>query len=136
MTTARKLKCENIQCPHEEQKKFSDWVRAKLPDSFQNFRAYDLDWIFWIKDFGKIKKIMIVEVKTRNAPIRIDQDRTYRFLDECIKQFPNRYYEYWGYHIIRFENTFFDDGKVYFDSIESTEKDIIETLSFRMKPPL
>lgn len=121
---------------NERDLRFSQWVREKLPDSYKGFRAYDLDWIFWEKgDYGRVSKVMLVEVKTRDSQLKPDQKKIYEFLDSCIKYSTETYYDYWGFHIIRFENTFFDDGKVYFDNIESNEEEIRKTLSFQMRPP-
>jgi hypothetical protein len=104
---------------------FSQWVRTELPDSSTGFIASDIDWVFqnW-----RTKKIMIVETKTRNKQLPTWQRIMYEELDRWIRKGCEGY-TYLGWHVIVFENTWFDDGNVYLDGVLSSEKNIKEFLS-------
>jgi hypothetical protein len=106
--------------------RFSSWIRYCLPDSDTGFIVSDID--FFLYNY-KTKKCAIVEVKTRNASLKF-QKNMYAFLSRWIKKGIDDGWEYRGFYFIRFENTFFSDGKVFLNDIESTEEEIIKELSF------
>ena len=137
LTRTRQLRCNDIDCPHEKLKKFNDWTRDKLPNSYTGYRAYDLDWVFWQRGTShNIEKIMMVEVKTFCSSVKPDQLKTYLFLDQCIKQYVSNFTEtkYYGFHVLVFERTFFDDGKCWLNNKEISENDLITFLSFQDLP--
>jgi len=106
---------------------FSYWVRSNLPDSSTGFLVSDLDFI--LQNY-KTKKIMLLEIKTRNADMKQWQSKLFKQIDKWIRKSIDAEWEYLGFHLIQFENTYFDDGKVYFDRKESNEKAIKKALSF------
>jgi hypothetical protein len=53
----------------------------------------------------------------------------FKNLNNWIQKGIDHDWTYLGYHLIQFENTNFNDGKVYFDYKEVTEKEIINILS-------
>lgn len=111
--------------------KFSQWIRINLPDSSTGFLVSDLDFILYSK---ASKSIMWIEVKTRNKNILFNhwQYKLFTDLAKCLRLGMKTFLPEWtfmGYHNIRFENTFFDDGKVYFDNIEISEKELKNRLS-------
>lgn len=105
---------------------FSQWVRDMLPDSDTGFLVSDLDFI--LLNY-KAKTIMLVEVKTRNAKLREWQRRLFANLDKWIRKGIDDDWIYFGYHVIKFEHTFFNDGKCFFDNKEITERELISKLS-------
>lgn len=105
---------------------FSKWVREKLPDSSTGFLASDLDFILFNY---KTKKIMLLEIKTRNKELKTWQKILFDNLDKWLKKGIDIDWLYLGFHTIRFENTFFNDGKVYIDGIDATEAEIQKYLS-------
>lgn len=118
----------NANCPHENAKKFNLWVREKLPDSFTGFCASDLDLILW--NFNT-KKVMLLEVKTRNQKIKAYQRNMWRKLNKwLICGIRGDGWEYLGFHLVTFENLSFEDGRCYLDKSEVTEAELIEFLSF------
>lgn len=106
---------------------FSGWIRKKLPDSKTGFLVSDLDFVL---ENYKTKKIMLVEIKTRNAQIRQWQRILFKNINKWISEGMDEGWSYLGFHLIRFENTSFDDGKVFFDNKQVTEDELIEILSF------
>ena len=106
---------------------FSKWIRENLPDSKLGFLVSDLDFILCNY---KTKKVMLLEIKTHNKEQSLWQKILFANLDKWIMKgiYPN--WQYLGFHIIMFENTNFNDGLVFFDNEEITEKELIYQLSF------
>ncbi|MCH8862636.1 MAG: hypothetical protein IID51_09005 [Proteobacteria bacterium] len=61
--------------------KFSQWIRDNLPDSSTGFICSDLDFI--IENY-KTKKIMLLEIKTRNRELKTWQRILFNNLDRWI----------------------------------------------------
>jgi len=106
---------------------FSNWIRKKLPDSKTGLLISDLDFI--ICNY-KSKTIMLIEVKTRNKILPEWQERLFQNINKWIRNGIDKDWIYLGYHVIKFENTFFNDGKCYFDEKLKTEREIISILSW------
>jgi len=107
---------------------FSQWIRKRLPDSSTGFSASDLDFILWN---WKTKKVMLLEVKTRNADLRPGQRHIWSLLHKWIKDGISNEWAYYGFHLIKFENDNFDNGRVWFDKTEISEEKLIELLSLK-----
>jgi hypothetical protein len=105
---------------------FSNWIRNNLPDSSSGFLVSDLDFILYNY---KSKKIMLVEVKTRNARMRTWQGILFCQLSQWIQKGISEGWTYHGFHLIRFENTYFNDGLCFLDEKKITEKDLISFMS-------
>jgi hypothetical protein len=105
---------------------FSAWVRNNLPDSSTGFSASDLDFILWN---WKTKKVMFLEIKTRNSMPRLGQKMMWKNIDKWMNQGIDTDWIFLGFHLIQFEKTSFEDGKCYLDSIEISETDLIYYLS-------
>jgi len=105
---------------------FSGWIREKLPDSATGFLVSDLDFIIYNYN---TRKIMLVEVKTRNTELKYWQETLFSNIARWLSQGMDRDWCFLGFHTIRFENTCFDDGKVFFDNNEISENDLIKNLS-------
>ncbi len=104
--------------------RFSGWIRGNLPDSYDGFRVSDLDFIL---ANVKTKRIMLLEVKTRGSSVKPWQKDLFVLLHKCIKygiKIVAKDWEYRGFHCVRFENEFFDDGKILLDNIEMDEESI------------
>ena len=117
----------NKNCPHENTKKFNDWVRYKLPDSYTGFSASDLDFIFWN---WIAKKVMFIEIKSRKKYPKKGQKIMWKNIHKWMLKGIDNDWEYLGFHLIQFENTDFEDGKCYLDKKEIKEKELIDFLSF------
>lgn len=105
---------------------FSGWVRKYLPDSATGFLVSDLDFVFL--DWQK-KKLMLLEVKTRNADLKPWQQNLFAHLTRWIGNGIDSGWKFLGFHVLKFENTFFDDGKVWFDGKETDECNLIEDIN-------
>jgi len=105
---------------------FSRWVREKLPDSKTGLLVSDLDFILCNY---KAKTIMLIEIKTRNKKLPPWQEILFKNINNWLKKGIDADWIYYGYHTIRFENTFFNDGKCFFDGSIKTEREIISILS-------
>jgi hypothetical protein len=106
---------------------FSQWIRNNLPDSRIGFMVTDLDFILYNY---KTKKVMLLEVKTRNTSLPTWQSNLFRHISSWIEKGINHGWQYLGFHIVTFQNTNFRDGKVLFDDEEVTEQELIKRLSF------
>lgn len=106
---------------------FSGWIRENLPDSSGGFLVTDLDFILY--DY-KTKKVMLLEIKTRNSCVQFWQSKIFGNLDKWIRNGINEGWQYLGFHVLKFKNSWFDDGRVFFDGEEVYEQDLIEKLSF------
>jgi len=105
----------------------SSWIRKNLPDSKTGFMVTDLDFILYNY---KSKKLMLVEVKTRKAKMKTWQQNIFTMLDKIIKKgAADIGVKYYGFHCIRFEGTFFNNGRCMFDDKLISETELIKTLS-------
>jgi len=127
MSRKRFLHCSNPNCPHENQKQMSDWIREKLPDSNFGYMVSDLDFI--LQNY-KTKKVMLIEVKTRKSDCKIWQKKLFKNINNWLKKGIDENWQYLGFHLIQFENTCFKDGKSFFDYKEITENELIKKLNF------
>jgi len=94
---------------------FSEWIRENLPNSFSGFCVTDVD--FFLYNF-KTKKIMILEIKTRNKEMAKWQNIFYKNIDEWLRVGVPQDWTYRGAYLIKFENTFFNDGKCWLTSFK------------------
>jgi hypothetical protein len=108
---------------------FSGWVRENLPDSSTGFMASDLDFILWNY---KTRKLMLLEVKTHKAKMRVWQQKLFTVLDQILQKgcvMLENPIEYLGFHCVRFENTDFYNGRCMLDDSIVTEQELIQFLS-------
>lgn len=106
---------------------FSNWIRNNLPNSYTGFRCYDLDFILWNKN---LKYLMIIELKSYNTDTTFDQYFMLQKINKWIKNGIDEEWTYKGLHLIQFEKTNFENGKVFLDKKEITETELIKFLSF------
>ena len=105
---------------------FSGWIREKLPDSKTGFSVSDLDFILWN---WRTKKVMMLEIKTRNSKPRTGQKIMWQNINKWIDNGIDNDWNYLGFHLIQFENTNFDDGKCFLNYKEIKEQELINFLS-------
>ena len=108
---------------HTRDLTFSGWIRENLPDSSTGLLVTDLDFIVYN---WKKKKILLLEIKTRNTPLKNWQQRLFDKLSKWIAKGIDDDWTYLGFHTLKFEKTFFNDGKCYLDNKLISEKDLIE----------
>ncbi|MBA7589471.1 hypothetical protein ES708_31556 [subsurface metagenome] len=106
----------------------SIWIRSKLPDSRkEGLRVEDVDFDLYN---DKTKRMMLLEVKTRNAEVEFPQDEIFKDLHRWIKKgIKSSIWNYLGFHSIKFEKEFFGGGKCFWDKAETTEEELINQFS-------
>jgi len=107
--------------------KFSNWIREKLPDSNTGYSVSDLDFMLWN---WKTKKVMLLEIKCRMVELKPNQYIMIKNIHNWIKKGIDQEWTYLGYNLVMFEGDTFDNGKVYLNRNEISEKDLIQFLSF------
>lgn len=130
-----------VRTAHSPDEYVHKWTLLNLPDA-KNFYINDID----LTIRNRKGCLMIVEVKRKMAKPSTVQSFTYQMLDQCFQKsngdtiklkLPNTNkkvsfkLKYHGYHLLQFENTTFENGRVYFDNKEVTEKELIDILSFK-----
>jgi len=93
---------------------FSQWIKDNCPDSKTGYMVGNQDWVFW---HYKDRKLMLCEEKTHGATVapwfrRLMDDVINPALAEYCERNDIRYY---GYHLVRFENTCPSDGWIWMD---------------------
>lgn len=124
-----------------------DWTQTNLPNA-KDFFITDVDMVIRDRD----DNIMILEVKRRKGNVSVCQSTTLQLIAIGLKEIDgkqvqtlhykdrarlegsqtfNHIIKYHGIHFLQFENTTFEDGKVYFNRREISERELIEILSFK-----
>lgn len=101
----------------------SRWIRTHLPDSSTGTRVTDIDFVI---TNANSNTILFVEVKTRNAQMKAWQKQIYSRIISSINRSGAMKASFAG---IRFEHTFFHDGRVWLNGVQSSEQEIKKTLS-------
>lgn len=108
---------------------FSGWIRHNLPDSGKGYLVTDID--FNIFNY-KTKDRMLIEVKQHGSQMQTWQRREYEDLARWIGQGCEKDGWHWhGAHVIVFEGTNCQDGKIFLDGKAVTEAELIKFLSFQ-----
>lgn len=111
---------------------FGIWIRDQPEvDSFKGYRNYNLDIIWWHKEgYNKEpKKWMLIEEKRYMASLKGDQKTTFNWLHNKIMKINDITYQ--GFHLLQFEKTSPEDGKIFWDNKEITKNELLEILQFR-----
>lgn len=104
---------------------FGLWLRnQKSLDQKHGYLATNLDYIWG--NYNKLKWMMIEE-KRWMAPLRQSQKDLIEVLDQCCKKDPM----YEGFHLLQFERTSPDDGRIFWDEKEISREELLQLLSFR-----
>ena len=100
---------------------FSIWIKDMLPTGELGFWVSDIDFVFYNREKNKL---MLLEIKHGDNNLRDFQVELFSKLDLMLREgAKNIGCDYLGYHILRFENSFWDSGKVYLDEKEITEEE-------------
>ncbi len=120
------------------------------PDAYwQNWTKQNLGNDIYITDIdncirSKDGQVIIVELKRYAATMPTSQRITYNLLSRILQDANGKTYpiningynttttiDFRGFFLIQFERTSFEDGRVYVNGIEKTEKQVIDLLSFK-----
>ena len=116
---------------------FGLWIRKqKDVDSYKGFRAYNIDFVWWFKK-GYDKEPtawMLLEEKRYNSKLRPDQHLTYEWLHKKISKLKDKTYK--GFHLIQFEKTNPEDGKIFLNKKEINKVELIEFLKMNFEYPI
>jgi len=109
---------------------FSAWVRNKpgLDNGLKGYTFTDIDYVPYIWNNYKIDKWMFLEEKTRHAKMRFWQIKVFERVDSLCKEDDN----YYGFHVLVFENTNPSDGKTWLDNKLITVVDLLRFLRFEL----
>ena len=106
---------------------FGLWLREQREiDSKDGYLATNIDFM-WSN--YKTKKWMILEEKRYMSTPKRWQHGLFQILHTVCRLDPN----YQGLHLIQFEKTGPEDGKIYVNKNEVTKKELIEFLQFKRK---
>ena len=104
---------------------FGLWLREQPEiDSKLGYIATNIDYVW--KNY-KTNDWMIIEEKRYGCQPKFYQEKIFDVLNWCCKHHPN----FHGVHILVFEKTSPDDGKIYWDGKEISRNKLIEILSFK-----
>jgi hypothetical protein len=104
---------------------YSKWLRNEPQlDSSKGFVTTNLDYI-WSN--YKTGRWMLIEEKRYKSTMTYAQIQQFKKLHAVAKQ-DDRYY---GFHLIQFENTSPEDGKMWLDGKEITKEEHIKFLEFK-----
>jgi len=105
---------------------FGLWLREQPEiDSKLGFVATNIDYV-WLN--YKTGNWMIIEEKRYGHQPKRYQKEIFDLLDQCCKHHP----KFHGVHILVFENTNPDDGKIFWDGKEITRSELLDILSFKI----
>jgi hypothetical protein len=134
MTQKRKIHCAHPDCPHEILLKPHDWIRENLPPSEAGLMVSNIDFVLMFKNNGGFK---LLEVKTKHKPIPKYQNDILNIINDALTYFEGEYFKtlkdrndinirlkYFGVDYLVFENTFFDDGRVWLNEKLITEDEL------------
>ena len=116
----------------EHSTEFGLWLRGQLPnqktcvesiDSKKGYVATNIDFLWSNYRTGDW---MLIEEKRFGKFVKSWQAALFKLLDDCCKEHP----KYHGFHILRFEHTSPDDGKIWWDSEIVTPKTLLSILRF------
>ena len=103
---------------------FGLWLRQQAEiDSKLGYVATNVDYIW--RNY-KTKKWMLIEEKRFMYEMSYSQSEMMKVLDDAAKSDKN----YCGLHLLQFEKTNPEDGKIYIDHIQVTKEQLIEFLKF------
>lgn len=111
---------------------FSAWSREKLKDSKDGLIWTDIDC--FLHDY-KLKKYMLIEVKSVNGHLGFPQSGLIEFLDKSLRIGAKQAgYDYWGFYLIRMSGERPDESnELYLNDAFISETDLIKHLNFERK---
>jgi hypothetical protein len=105
---------------------FGLWLREQKDiDSSLGFISTNIDYVW--RNY-KNNKWMLIEEKRYMSKVEFWQKEIFDLLDLCSKRDNN----YYGFHLLQFENTNPDDGKIYLDGKLIDKDHLIRFLKFEI----
>jgi len=108
---------------------FGLWLREQSEiDSSLGFVATNVDYVW--RNY-KTGEWMLIEEKRFGRKPRFYQEEIFQLLDWCARHHP----KYHGFHVLSFENTNPEDGRIYLDDSEIIKEQLIQFLRFEIILP-
>lgn len=106
---------------------FGLWLREQKDiSSSKGFIATNIDYLW---ENYKTGQWMIIEEKRYMSDLTFPQREQFKKLHNKIEKIGDNSYK--GIHLLQFENTTPEDGKIYFDRKEITKDQLIDILMFK-----
>ena len=103
---------------------FSNWLREQPEiDSKLGFVATNIDYV-WLNH--KTGDWMIIEEKRYGHKPKFYQEKVFDLLDFCC----NHHHKFHGVHVLIFEKTNPDDGKIFWDGEQISKARLLKILMF------
>ena len=99
---------------------FSRFMYRFRIEANEGFTFIDIDTI--LRNYEK-RTFALLEVKTKQAPLSYAQKRIFNEIDTALRRGTGEGWTYFGFYVLSFENTSFEDGKAWFIGQEITESD-------------
>lgn len=107
---------------------FGDWLREqKEIDSSLGFVTTNIDYV-WLN--YKTGDWMIIEEKRYSYDVTFSQKKIFKMVHQALKSSLHKN-KYHGLHLLVFENTSPDDGKIFLDRKEITKEVLFRFLTFQ-----
>lgn len=106
---------------------FSNWLRKQPEiDSKVGYNTTDIDFVW--EDY-KADYFMLLETKEYMAEVTFSQRKLFNRLHNALQNING----YKGYHLLQFEKTSPENGKIYLDRKEITKAELIKFLQFILR---
>ena len=120
---------------------FSRWLRLQeeLDSIREGLDIENLDYIIHKYNNRNICKFMLIEEKRFMKDLPFTQRDTFSILDSVLRRLDgvivstargDKLFKYFGFHLIQFEKTCPDDGRIFLDKREISKHDLIRFLRF------
>lgn len=104
---------------------FGLWLRQQAElDSKLGYQATNLDYIWGNYKTGDW---MCIEEKRYGADVSLAQRQLFTKLSNAISDAPGCH----GVHLLQFEQTTPDDGRIYWNRVEVTKEELLDILKFK-----
>lgn len=111
----------------EHSTEFGLWLREQQEiDSSLGYVATNIDYMW--RNY-KTGQWMLIEEKRHNAQVKFWQQQMFDILTWCGKKHPR----FCGFHILVFENTSPEDGRIFLDGNEISKENLINFLRFNLE---
>ncbi len=125
---------------------FGRWLREqqRLDSKRIGLSIQNLDYIIHRYSWPSVHAMMLIEEKRYMALSPFAQKDTHRLINSALWHADNkpvansrgqvRLFRYCGYHVLTFENTTPDDGRMWWDDMPIAVSDLFSLLSFHVNP--
>lgn len=112
------------QDSHKRSLYFSQWLRDNLPDSSTGTYITDIDFVIF--NWKSHNRMLFVEEKTHGADMTTAQRNVYKKIVKALQDSGIQA----DCAFVKFENTSFEDGRVWINNQEVTEDMIKKTFTY------